>query len=165
MDRRPAFASLGIALAALLVATLTAPAIAAEEISVDQQIQMVRSLTEAQRQATMAANLTLTDAESQKFWPIYRDYRNEVASLNDKLVALLKEFADNYESMSNSKAKSITDGWLRMERQRIELKAKYVEKYSKVLSAVQTARVLQIENKLDALVQVGLARSVPLAQP
>jgi len=164
MDRRPVFASLGIALAAL-VATLATPAIAAEEISVDQQIQMVRSLTEAQRQATMAANLTLTDAESQKFWPIYRDYRNEVASLNDKLVALLKEFADNYESISNSKAKSITDGWLRIERQRIELKAKYVEKYSKVLSAVQTARVLQIENKLDALVQVGLAKSIPLVQP
>jgi hypothetical protein len=33
------------------------------------------------------------------------------------------------------------------------------------LSAVETARVLQIENKLDALVQVGLAKSIPLIQP
>jgi len=163
MDRRSFFVSLGIAFAVL--APLTAPAFAAQEISVDQQIQMARSLTEAQRQATMAANLTLSDAESQKFWPIYRDYRNEVAGINDKMVALLKDFADNYESMSNSKAKSITDGYLQIEKQRIELKTKYVDKYAKVLSAVQTARVLQIENKLDALVEVGLAKSIPLVQP
>jgi len=164
VDRKTVFTSFGVALVAM-AATLTAPAFAAQEISVDQQIQMARSLTEAQRQATMAANLTLTDEESQKFWPIYRDYRNEVASLNDKMVALLKDFADNFQSMSDSKAKSITRDYLQIEKQRIDLKAKYVEKYGKVLSPVQTARVLQIENKLDALVQVGLAKSIPLVQP
>jgi Spy/CpxP family protein refolding chaperone len=161
MDRK----SFVVWLAAAFAVSLAGGAFAAQEISVDQQIQMARSLTEAQRQATMAANLSLSDAESQKFWPIYREYRNEVATLNDKMVALLKDFADNYDSMSNAKAKAITDGYLQNEKQRVELKAKYVAKYAKVLSAVQTARVLQIENKLDALVQVGLAKSIPLVQP
>jgi Spy/CpxP family protein refolding chaperone len=144
---------------------LAAPTFAAQEISVDQQIQMARSLTEAQRQATMAANVSLTDEQSQKFWPLYRDYRNEVGALNDKMVALIKDFANNFDSLSDSKAKSITQSYLQIEKQRIDLKAKYVGKYAKVLSAVQTARVLQIENKLDALVQVGLAKSIPLVQP
>ena len=40
---------------------------------------MVRSLTEAQRQATMAANVVLTEAEATKFWPIYREYRLDVS--------------------------------------------------------------------------------------
>jgi len=153
------------ALLVLLSAAFAPPAFAAQEISVDQQIQMARSLTEAQRQATMAANLVLTDDESQKFWPIYRDYRNEVGALNDKMVALIRDFADNFDNLSDSKAKSITQTYLQIEKQRIDLKAKYVDKYGKVLSAVQTARVLQIENKLDALVQAGLAKSIPLVQP
>ena len=41
----------------------------------------------------------------------------------------------------------------------------YVSKYAKVLGHVKTARVMQIESKLDALVDVGLAQSVPLVQP
>jgi Spy/CpxP family protein refolding chaperone len=159
MDRATAL------LVSFVWAVLAAPTFAAQEISVDQQIQMARSLSEAQRQATMAANLTLTDQESQKFWPIYRDYRTAVGALNDKMVALIRDFADNFDSLSDSKAKSITKTYLDIEKQRIDLKAKYVAKYDKVLSAVQTARVLQIENKLDALVQVGLAKSIPLVQP
>src|SRR5262245_34857354 len=104
-------------------AVLAVPTFAAQEISVDQQIQMARSLTEAQRQATMAANLTLTDEESQKFWPIYRDYRNDVGALNDKMIALIREFADNFDSLSDSKAKSITESYLQIAKQRIDLKA------------------------------------------
>jgi len=137
----------------------------ADELTVDQQIQMVRAQTEAQREATMAANVVMTEAEGKQFWPIYRDYRNDVAKINDERVALMKDLADNFNSLTDAKAKSITDRWLASEKQRVELKAKYVAKYQKVLSDVKAARVLQIENKLDALVEVGLAASIPLVSP
>jgi Spy/CpxP family protein refolding chaperone len=67
-----------LVLASLLTFTAM-PAPSAGEPSIDQQIQMVRSLAEAQREATIALNVELTSAESDKFWPIYRDYRNDVA--------------------------------------------------------------------------------------
>jgi hypothetical protein len=137
----------------------------ADELPVDQQIQVIRSQTEAQRQATMAANVIMTDAEGEKFWPIYRDYRTEMAKLGDERIAVMKDLADHFESLTDAKAKSLTDRWLANEKERIALKAKYVAKYQKVLSAVKAARVLQIENKLDALVDVGLASSIPLVSP
>jgi hypothetical protein len=156
----------GLAAAAVLVAVCALPTPSyAEERTLEQQIQMVRALTEAQRQATMAANVIMTDAEGAKFWPIYREYRNEVAKLNDKTVALMQQFAQNFDALTDANAKSLTNDWLSIEKQRVALKAKYVGKYGKVLSAVKTARVLQIENKLDALVQMGLAKSIPLVQP
>ncbi len=138
-----------------------APA-AADELTVDQQVEMARAQTEAQRQATVAAGVPLTEQEAQKFWPLYREYRNEVASLNDETITLMKEFAGNFDALTSERAKSIADRWLAIEKQRIELKAKYADKYAKVLGGVKMARVLQIENKLDALVQVALAKTVPL---
>jgi Spy/CpxP family protein refolding chaperone len=152
----------------VLVSLLTfaaVPAFSAEEPSIDQQIQMVRSLTEAQRQTTMAANVDLTGEESDKFWPVYRDYRNDVAKLNDKRVAIIKDFADNYGSLTDDKAKSLIRQSLDNQKARDSLKAKYVGKFEKVLPAVKAARVMQIENKLDALVDVALAVSIPLALP
>jgi len=137
-------------------------AAAAEELSADQEIQMVRSMSEASRVATVATNVALTDAESTAFWPIYREYRNRVENLNDEAISLMQELANNFETLTNDRAKSITDRWYMIEKQRIELKQKYANKYVKVLGGVKTARVMQIENRLDALVQIGLLKSIPL---
>jgi Spy/CpxP family protein refolding chaperone len=153
-----------LALASLL-AFAAMPALSDEQPSLDQQIQMIRSQTEAQRQTTMAANVQLTDEESQKFWPVYRDYRNQVAKLNDQRVAIIKDFADNYGSMTNDKAKSLVRQTLDNLKARDSLKAKYIGKFEKVLPAIKAARVMQIENKLDAFIEVGLALSIPLALP
>jgi hypothetical protein len=153
--------------AAMLLAAASTMAIAAgtEELSIDQQVQMVRSLTEAQRQATVAANVVLTEAEATKFWPIYREYRFDVAKINDKLVALIKDYSENFEAMTDAKAKQYTTGYLDVQKQRVDLKSKYVGKFDKVLSPIKTARVLQIETKLDSMVDAGLAKTIPLVTP
>jgi len=148
-----------------VVAMLPAAVAAAEEPTIDQQVQMIRSLTEAQRQATMAANIVLTEDEATKFWPLYRDYRNDVSKINDKLVALIKDYSENYEAMTDQKAKSYTTGYLDVQKQRIDLKSKYVGKFDKVLTPIKTARVLQIETKLDSMVEAGLAKTIPLVTP
>jgi Spy/CpxP family protein refolding chaperone len=148
---------------ALLMAAAALPAVvSAEEPTIDQQVQMIRSLTEAQRQATMAANLELTDAEATKFWPLYREYRNDMAKINDKLVALIKDYAENFEAMTDEKAKAYTKDYIQVQKDRIDLKSKYVGKFDKVLSPINTARVLQIETKLDSMIDAGLAKTIPL---
>ncbi len=140
----------------------TGGAVAAEELTVEQQVVMARSLTEGQRQATVAANVSLTEAEAGKFWPLYREYRKEVEKVTDETIALMKDFAANYETLSNDRAKSMADRWLAIQKQRLALKKKYMDRYAKVLGGAKMARVLQIENKLDALIEVNLARMVPL---
>jgi Spy/CpxP family protein refolding chaperone len=148
---------------ALLMAAAALPAVvSAEEPTIDQQVQMIRSLTEAQRQATMAANLELTDAEGTKFWPLYREYRNDMAKINDKFVALIKDYAENFEAMTDEKAKVYTKDYIQVQKDRIDLKSKYVGKFDKVLSPINTARVLQIETKLDSMIDAGLAKTIPL---
>jgi hypothetical protein len=146
----------------VLTAVWAGGAFAAEELTVEQQVAMARSLNEAQRQATIAANVSLTEAESAKFWPLYREYRNDVEKVNDETIALMKEFATNYETLSDSRATSIANRWFAMQKQRLALKKKYTQRYGKVLGGAKMVRVLQIENKLDALTEVNLARSLPL---
>ncbi len=151
--------------AALLAFAMLSKAATAEEPTIDQQIQMIRSLTEAQRQATVAANVVLTEAEGTTFWPLYREYRFDVSKINDKLVALIKDYSENFEAMTDAKAKTYTTGYLEVQKARVDLKSKYVGKFDKVLSPVKTARVLQIETKLDAMVEAGLAKTIPLVTP
>lgn len=140
----------------------SATAAGASNPSVDQQIEMARSLSEAGRQATMAANVELSQQMSEQFWPIYRDYRADVSRLNDELKRIILSYADNYRDIQPAMAYSLSEDALSVQIKRDRLKQKYLKRFSRASSPLIAARVMQIENKLDALAQVELAVSVPL---
>lgn len=135
---------------------------AADDAQLTQDLQIARSLTEASRQATVAANLKLSEAEASAFWPLYREYRTEVATQNDRLVDLIKKFAAEYETLTDDQAKELTRTYIDIDKKRLSLKEKYLKKFEKALPAAKVARAMQAEQKLDALQSFGIARTVPL---
>jgi hypothetical protein len=145
----------------LAVGCLVTTGVRADELTLDREVNTILSMSEAQRQSTTAANVPLTDAEGVKFWPIYRAYRSDVAKVNARMVEVLKDLAVGYDSLSDAQARSITKRSLEITKQRAALKAKYIGKCSAVLSPIKTARVLQVENKLDAFVEIGFAEAIP----
>ena len=54
------------------------------------------------------------------------------------------------------------DDYLDIEADRIKVRKKYVRELGKVLPPKKLALFVQIENKLDAIVQVDLASEIPL---
>lgn len=123
---------------------------------------MPRPVTELERQGSLARAAELTDAEAAVFMPLYREYRRHVGNVNDELLAVLNDLARDYRSLTNDRAIGLTRRWLATERSRVELKERYAERFATVLSAVKTARVMQLENKLDILQMASAAEMIPL---
>jgi hypothetical protein len=48
----------------------------------DEQIQLLRKDIRAQRKQLIAANLKLSGAEAEKFWPIYEAYVDELVTIH-----------------------------------------------------------------------------------
>jgi hypothetical protein len=67
--------------------------------------------------------------------------------------------------MTDDEAKKLTRTYLDIDRKRLDLKEKYLKKFEKVLPAALVARAMQTEQKLDAMQQFTLARTVPLVPP
>ena len=128
------------------------------------QSQAVRAELQAERTKVIAANLTLTEAEAAKFWPLYNEYRAEHSKLDDRGIAVLEDFANNFEALSEEKAKDLLERQLSLEDARAKLRRSYAGKFQKVISPKKVARYYQIERKLDAAVAFEAARSIPLAQ-
>ena len=149
-----------LTVAVLLVA---APTVWAQ--SADEMIEVGRAQLEADRQNIVAANLVLTEAESEAFWPAYRKYRAEVAKLDDKTVALLKRYSDDYLSLPDEQAKSLMKEALDIDRDRIKRQEKYSRSFSKISPPAKVFRYLQIERRLDKLVRLQLQNDEPLALP
>jgi hypothetical protein len=128
------------------------------------EIALTRAAIQTRRQAIVTAAMDLTAPESQAFWPIYRDYRSDMAKVDDRLVDLIMVYAGNYTSMTDDMAAKLLNDYLDIERARLDVKDRYVPRFMSVLPAGKVARFFQVDNKLDKKIQAELAAEIPLTR-
>jgi hypothetical protein len=150
---------------AILVATLALPSLAAlaqDNSTLDSDIQVLRSDIRAQKTQIISDQLKLSDTEAKPFWPIYREYETELSKLNDEKVAILKDYATSYDNMTDTQIQGLADRSFKLESRRTDLKQKYFKKISKTVSPKTAARFIQLENRLDLLLNLQIADSIPM---
>ncbi len=130
----------------------------------DQDIQLLRQDIRSQRKQLVAANLTLTETEATKFWPVYDQYAAELTKIGDQKYALIKEYAQNFGSLTDAQATSLTNRSLALDQAIAQLRIKYVPIINKVLPGTKTATFFQIDRRLGTLIDMQLASQIPLVQ-
>jgi hypothetical protein len=148
-----------------------AAAPASKEASADETtgdftslIELTRAAIQVRRQALVTAAMDFEPKEADVFWPLYREYRVEIATVNDRFVRLLTGYLERYDSLTDETAAKMLDEYLSIERARNSVKEKYMRRFSQSLPARKVARFFQVDNKLDALILAELATAVPLAR-
>lgn len=128
----------------------------------DVNIQMVREDIRSHRKQVLAANMTLTADEATKFWPIYDQYIQETIKINDVRWALIKDYAANYDKMSDQLAEDYMKKSSAVDQQLAALREKYVPIFEKVVSPKKTALWYQIDRRLDLVINIQLAGMIPV---
>ena len=128
----------------------------------DQDVQLLRHNLRQQRKEIVAANMTLTPDEATKFWPIFAQYRMEAIKPNDERWALIKDYAANYNTMTDAQAQDYMKRSTAVEQQLLDLRMKYVPIFEKVISAKKTALFYQIDHRVDLLINLQLSSVIPM---
>src|SRR5215471_19883640 len=110
----------------------------ASDSDVDQYIDLLRKDVRSVKKQVIAANLDLTDDEAVKFWPIYDQYTAELAKINDTKFALIKDYAQNYETMTDEQAEAYVKGRAAVDESANRLRLKYFPVFRRVLSGKTT---------------------------
>ncbi|MBV8551568.1 MAG: hypothetical protein JOY54_09725 [Acidobacteriaceae bacterium] len=131
---------------------------------IDQQIQMLRKDLRSQRKQIIAANMNLTAEEAEKFWPVYDQYVNDLVKNNNAKYELIKEYAQA-DTMTEQQADGLAKRWLTVDETVIQLRLKYLPSFRAVLSAKQTARFYQLDRRVQMMIDLQLASSIPLIGP
>jgi hypothetical protein len=127
------------------------------------EIELMLAQIRTNRQAIVTENLALTAEESAVFWPLYRQFQNDRASMVDRTMKMLTEFRDNFDGLSEEQAKALVDEYFKIQKEELRLNEKYLREFRKILSQKKTLRYFQIENKLDAIIDYDLSQVIPLA--
>jgi hypothetical protein len=79
-------------------------------------------------------------------------------------VKVITDYADTLKngSLTNEKAMDMLNEYLSYERMRLITKQSYVKKFQEVLPSLKVVRFFQIENKLEAIINMQLAKQIPL---
>ncbi len=144
-------------------AAQSAPGADAQANSIkDQDIEMLRANLRAQRKQIMAENMTLTADEATKFWPIFDQYRRDAIKPNDERWAVIKEYAANYNTMTDAQAQDYMKRATAVDQQLLALRMQYVPVFEKVISAKKTALWYQIDRHIDLMINLQLSAQIPM---
>ncbi len=150
--------------AVLGVSPLTMAQDDARQAQINNTIEMIRTVVQAERQAIVTDAMQLSGSESEVFWPLYREYRNDMIKVLDRRAKLIRDFAAEYGNLSDETAERMLKEFFDIENDTLKVKKRYVKKFQKILPPVKVTRFYQVENKLDAIVRVQLAQNIPFVQ-
>jgi hypothetical protein len=132
--------------------------------SSDDFVDLLRKDIRSQKKQIIAQNMGLSDAEAEKFWPVYDQYAAELSKIYDVKLALLTDYADNYNSMTGEQAENYIRKRAEVEQSIMQLRLKYMPAFRKVLSGRETALFYQLDWRLGLAIDVQLIQ-VPLINP
>jgi hypothetical protein len=130
----------------------------------DQDIALLREDIRSDKKQLIAANLSLTDAEATKFWPMYDQYAGELSKIDDSKYAAIKEYAQNWGSVTDERATSLASQVLDVDLSVAQLRRKYLPMFQTVLPGKKLATFYQLDRRLNTLIDVQLASQIPLVQ-
>jgi Spy/CpxP family protein refolding chaperone len=161
MRSRPTKATFALTLMSML---MSFGALAQSSATSDMDI--LREKLSADKKLIVAANLMLTDAEAQAFWPIYEQYQGELHALNQRLAALILDYADAYNggTVADAKARELQNEAIAIDEAEVALRKNYAGRLYDAIPTVEAVRYLQIENKIRALIRYDLAAEIPLVE-
>jgi len=128
----------------------------------DTDIQLLRSDLQADKNKVISDTMQFTDAESSAFWPVYRDYVRDQQKIGDERLEVIKDYAKNYDSMNDDKARDMVQRMINVEDETLNLREDYWPKFMKALGAKRAAKFYQIDNRITLMVNLQLASAIPL---
>ena len=130
----------------------------------DDFIELLRQDLKTQKVAVITETMNFTEAESNAFWPVYREYDFEATKLADERLAIIKDYAANFENMTDVKAKELIERSMKNQENRLKLRKKYFKEFLKVLPAIKAARFAQVDNQIGLLLDLQIASELPLVE-
>jgi len=148
----------------VLAAALGAVPVMAAADSIESEIELLRTDIKSSKVEIVKKAIDVQGAKADAFWPLYRQYQADSDKIGDQRLALIKDYAANYKTMTDEKARTLTTKALDLQVARVNLLKKYYKNFEKVLGATDAARLVQVEHLVNSLMDIQVAASIPLIE-
>jgi hypothetical protein len=124
-------------------------------------VDMIRADLSTEIKSVVSNVMQFSQADANVFWPIYEQYQKEYGKVGNETVALIKEYVENLDSMTDSRAASLMSRNFELQKRKLALRHKYYEQVSKALSPIKAARFMQLDSQLIGMLELQISSNLP----
>jgi hypothetical protein len=146
----------------LILVLFTSASILAQDV--DSYIELLKSDIKTDKKVLITETMEFTQQQSEKFWPIYNEFEHELDKLSSKRIANIKDFAANYDSLTDKKADELIKNSFSFLEDRMSLNKKYYKKFAEALTPIVAAKYMQLENQIQLMIDLSIAANLPYAE-
>jgi hypothetical protein len=128
----------------------------------ESEIALLRADIQTKKTDILQQNLTLSDEQAKTFWPLQRSYENDLSKLGDQRLDVIREYAKNWDNLTDETAKDLGKRLLDYQKKRVDLRSRYFDRMSKEISPTIAAKFFQVETQLEDIIDLEIASLVPL---
>ncbi len=129
----------------------------------DEDIVLLRQDLREMKMQVIGQNMSLSDTEAQKFWPIYKHYADDLHDVHNEKYALFKQYAETWATMTDAEALIYVRRSMEVDAEAQALRLKYVPVVNQILPGKKAATFFQLERRLCLMVDLQLFSQIPLA--
>ncbi len=125
---------------------------------------LLRADVSSMKKELIAAHLKLTDGESTRVWQVYERYSAEMSKINATKTAILKEYSQEHDTLTDDQADDLIHRWLETDVEQAKLRQQFAGIFRKALPGKKAATFLQLERRISMMMDLQLTSGLPLAQ-
>jgi hypothetical protein len=126
-----------------------------------EEIELFQSIFGMEKKAIVSEFLQFDDSAYETFWGIYDAYETDRKELGKNRINLLKNYAENYDQLTDQKIDELMADMIRQKSNLDKLVNKYYKKIKKSVGSKPAAQFLQIENYFLSAVRLSIFESIP----
>ena len=129
-----------------------------------QEIDDGRAMVRAGFRGLIQEEIPMTQQESAAFWPVYDEYERAVTAIMDRYSALIARYIDRFDKgdLSDEYADELLGEYFAIRQELLDVRRAFIPKFKAVLPSLKVARLYQLENKVNAEIDIQLALAIPL---
>ena len=139
---------------------------AAQSTAWQTNVDILVEKVKADKKLLVATNMDLTDEEAREFWPIYDTYQEKLVTINDRMAAVIIDYAVAYRrgSIADNLAKRLLKETVDIQVFEARAAQDISDQLLVVLPAAKAARYMQLELKIRSALRAVMAAEVPLVE-
>ena len=145
----------------LLLILLLTPIISLHAQTDDEDMEYIQSIFVDEKREIYEEFIQAEGTASTEFWRLYDDYEARLETISKKRLALLDQYAENYDNHSPEQLNVMTKNMIQMKSNVDKLINSYYNKMRKASGPKVAAQFWQMENYILAVTRTAIMESIP----
>jgi hypothetical protein len=129
-----------------------------------EEVDLMQAQFGMDKKAAVAEFVKPSDSQKDAFWKLYDEYETQRKDLGKQRIELLKQYADQYKTMTSAQADAWTKKVMDLQKKTDNLITTYYGKVRAISDGVIALQFYQIENYILSGIRAQILENVPFVE-